>query len=427
MASFTEMLGAKLMSKNGEVATAEALAGKKAVGLYFSAHWCPPCRGFTPKLAEFYTSSLKAKGLEIVFVSSDRDENSFKSYFVEQPWLALPYSDRELKEKLSKKFKVQGIPTFVVLDGETGTTITTDGRASVLQDPTGEEFPWKPKPFAELFGESFLKSAASDEKVGREATEGKVVGIYFSAHWCPPCRGFTPKLVDWYKKVQAQGHPFEIIFASSDRDEAAFKEYFGDMPWLALPHGDKRKEKWSQAFGVSGIPTFVILDKELNTITKDGREVVSEFPEGDGFPWLPKPPAPIRDLAKPKGIQETPSVVLFMETTPTEEQEKLLEELEPLATKYRDAAWEKEDKEPEVLFFAAKSSEGPAPRVRSMTKQEALPPAKHATSLPPKGILLDLDDNGAFYELEGEVTAAAVEKFLADFKAGSLTRKQCEN
>ena len=32
--------------------------------------------------------------------------------------------------------------------------------------------------------------------------EGKVIGIYFSAHWCPPCRGFTPKLVEWYGKVK---------------------------------------------------------------------------------------------------------------------------------------------------------------------------------------------------------------------------------
>ena len=36
------------------------------VGLYFSAHWCPPCRGFTPQLANYYASNLKAKGLEIV-------------------------------------------------------------------------------------------------------------------------------------------------------------------------------------------------------------------------------------------------------------------------------------------------------------------------------------------------------------------------
>ena len=32
-------------------------------------HQCPPCRGFTPQMANWCTSNLKAKGLEIVFVS----------------------------------------------------------------------------------------------------------------------------------------------------------------------------------------------------------------------------------------------------------------------------------------------------------------------------------------------------------------------
>ena len=44
-----------------------ALADKQVVGLYFSAHWCPPCRGFTPKLAEVYTAIKgTGKSLEIL-------------------------------------------------------------------------------------------------------------------------------------------------------------------------------------------------------------------------------------------------------------------------------------------------------------------------------------------------------------------------
>merc|ERR1712167_104473 len=80
----------------------------KPMGLYFSAHWCPPCRGFTPKLAEYYNNGLKDK-MEIIFVSSDRDQASFDEYSKEMPWLVLPYEKRDEKNILSKVFGVQGI------------------------------------------------------------------------------------------------------------------------------------------------------------------------------------------------------------------------------------------------------------------------------------------------------------------------------
>ena len=51
-----------------------------------------------------------------------------------------------------------------------------------------------------------------------------VVGVYFSAHWCPPCRGFTPQLAQLYKDVTAAGKKFGVVFVSSDRDEKSFQE-----------------------------------------------------------------------------------------------------------------------------------------------------------------------------------------------------------
>ena len=62
--------------------------------LHFLArtNWAPRicCNGLN-------SQDLKAKGLEVVFVSSDRTEEDFKGYFGEMPWLALDYSDRKLK------------------------------------------------------------------------------------------------------------------------------------------------------------------------------------------------------------------------------------------------------------------------------------------------------------------------------------------
>jgi hypothetical protein len=60
---------------------------------------CGPCRQFTPMLAEMYEHLKEERpthGLEIVFVSSDRDANSFQSYFDSMPWQAIPFDSLQV-------------------------------------------------------------------------------------------------------------------------------------------------------------------------------------------------------------------------------------------------------------------------------------------------------------------------------------------
>merc|ERR1712150_223452 len=136
-----ELFGKTLHTKEGEKDSDKVLAGKY-VGIYFSAHWCPPCRGFTPVFAKAYDAHYKKKDFECVFVSSDQDEGSFNGYYKEMPWVALPFKDRKGKEKLSGKYGVRGIPSLIILD-KNGEIITKDGREKVTGDEEGKNFPWK--------------------------------------------------------------------------------------------------------------------------------------------------------------------------------------------------------------------------------------------------------------------------------------------
>merc|ERR1711976_757060 len=110
----------QLMKKDKTtVAGSEALDGKKKVLVYFSAHWCPPCRHFTPILADAYADDLKEANVEVVFVSSDQDADSAFSYFNNDhgDWLLAPHGSDEGKE-LKKICEVRGIPTLAMFDAE---------------------------------------------------------------------------------------------------------------------------------------------------------------------------------------------------------------------------------------------------------------------------------------------------------------------
>ncbi len=70
---------------------------------------CGPCRAFTPQLVKTYETIRDAgKSFQIIFVSSDRDDESMKEYLSEMPWLAIPHGDSR-KKALSRLYNVSGM------------------------------------------------------------------------------------------------------------------------------------------------------------------------------------------------------------------------------------------------------------------------------------------------------------------------------
>jgi len=136
---------AELVKKGGERAPLDVLGGKMVL-LYFSAHWCPPCRQFTPYLAEFYRA-MKAAGrpFEVVFVSLDRDPSQFDEYLEEMPWYAIPYANAEVRQQMAQRYGVRGIPHLKVLSAETGNIVVDNAVGQLTPEVFAQ---WEAKAFA---------------------------------------------------------------------------------------------------------------------------------------------------------------------------------------------------------------------------------------------------------------------------------------
>lgn len=114
---------------------------------------------------------------------------------------------------------------------------------------------------------------------------GKVILVYFSAHWCPPCRGFTPTLKDCFEDLKEKDKPVVIVFVSSDRSDDEMKSYFkedhGD--WFCAPHNSPMANNLKKNCEVSGIPTLAVVNMNGDVLHKDARSDVGSTPPLKAF------------------------------------------------------------------------------------------------------------------------------------------------
>ncbi len=90
----------------------------------------------------------------------------------------------------------------------------------------------------------------------------KLIALYFSAHWCAPCRKFTPELVDYYNRVATQHPEFEIVFVSFDKSQFAMETYMreANMPWPAIDFPKLGGKEAIRKYAGKGIPCLVLVD-----------------------------------------------------------------------------------------------------------------------------------------------------------------------
>ena len=90
---------------------------------------------------------------------------------------------------------------------------------------------------------------------------GRVVMLNFWATWCPPCRREMPSMERLYTKYKDRG--LTVVAVNQWEDEDIVFEFTGRLSLPpTFPVLLDRESRVSEQYGVKGLPTTYLLDKE---------------------------------------------------------------------------------------------------------------------------------------------------------------------
>jgi len=114
----------------------------------------------------------------------------------------------------------------------------------------------------------------SGQPFDQNALAGKVVLVDFWATWCGPCVAEIANLRAEYEQWHAKG--FEVVGVSLDEDRETLEAFVKakEIPWPILyeePRGPGWQHPLAGYYGITGIPTVVLIGRDGNVVTLDAR------------------------------------------------------------------------------------------------------------------------------------------------------------
>ena len=137
-----------------------------------------------------------------------------------------------------------------------------------------------------LFADLAMQDTGGQERrLSEWCGKGGYVLLEFWASWCAPCRKEMPVVVESLVKYQRKG--FGVIGISLDTDEKAWKTAVSNlgMDWTQLSDLKGWKSDAAAVYGVSAIPSNVLLDGEGTIVAADlrGDELLLRLKEIYGY------------------------------------------------------------------------------------------------------------------------------------------------
>lgn len=123
-----------------------------------------------------------------------------------------------------------------------------------------------------IIANSQLSKNDGDNIIDANINGKNIIGLYFSASYCPPCKVLTGILIDKYDELCRLCPYFEIILVPSDKSAEDRAKYFSTMLWLSIDYksaGELRKK-----LKVTSLPTLLFIDADGNPIDYCGRALV---------------------------------------------------------------------------------------------------------------------------------------------------------